>query len=194
MDVGIIFHIGLYSVYGFDSVNSAKRRNIMNGSEWYIERLSVNEKTFRPVSGWKETQEFHKKNFNNQNYYDAKLNITKKEIKKWMKTCKNFKYVILTSKHHDGFCLWDTKTTDLKYNILDMFKKYAKKYDLVFGIYYSWLEFGKPFTVKSSHILKKFVFHNCQNYRNLTQNISGWTAMIKNILVKMLIEIFLRFI
>lgn len=34
----------------------------------------------------------------------------------WAKLAKDcgFKYVLFTTKHHDGFCMWDTKTTDYK--------------------------------------------------------------------------------
>lgn len=34
----------------------------------------------------------------------------------WAKIAKDggFKYLIFTTKHHDGFCMWDTKTTDYK--------------------------------------------------------------------------------
>ena len=36
---------------------------------------------------------------------------------KWVLAAKNagMKYICITTKHHDGFCMWDTKYTD--YNI-----------------------------------------------------------------------------
>lgn len=51
-------------------------------------------------------------------YFD--LNKTFNPIRfqpdKWAKAAKEagFKYYILTTKHHDGFCMWDTKYTDYK--------------------------------------------------------------------------------
>ena len=54
------------------------------------------------------------------------------------------KYLVLTTKHHSGYCLWDTKTTD--FNIMntpygkDLVKEYVeacRKYDLAVGFYFS---------------------------------------------------------
>lgn len=54
------------------------------------------------------------------------------------------KYICFTAKHHDGFCMWDTKYTD--YNIMhtpygkDVLKMLAdacKKHDILLSIYYS---------------------------------------------------------
>jgi alpha-L-fucosidase len=54
------------------------------------------------------------------------------------------RYVVLTAKHHSGFCLWDTKTTDFKINntpyAKDMLPEYVealRRHGLKVGLYYS---------------------------------------------------------
>ena len=71
----------------------------------------------------------------------------------WVAIAKaaGMKYIILTCKHHDGFCLWDTKLTD--YNIMhtpfkrDVTKELAeacKKAGIAFGAYYSPVDWYNP--------------------------------------------------
>lgn len=157
--IGIIFHWGIYSVPAYDSMDSLRKRKVGNGSEWYYRRLTESG-DFRPISGYKETQEYHKKNYGDLDYYDF-AQIFNKSISQakfnWddlftQLVNKNISYIILTTKHHDGFCLWDTKTTEHKSsrNLVGEFVNVARKYKLKVGFYYSWLEF-------SSSITKNFI-------------------------------------
>lgn len=68
------------------------------------------------------------------------------EPEQWAKLAyeTGMKYMVLTTKHHDGFCLWDTKTTDFNTTKMgpnkDLVKQYVqavRKYGLKVGIYYS---------------------------------------------------------
>ncbi|AUC21061.1 alpha-L-fucosidase [Polaribacter sejongensis] len=69
-------------------------------------------------------------------------------------------YVVFTAKHHNGFCMWDTKTTD--FNIMNT--PYGKdivaelvtalrKYDLKVGIYFSPEDFS--FIHKQGHLISR---------------------------------------
>lgn len=148
--LGFIFHVGLYSFFSYDDIKSARRRTIQNGSEWYLERLQ--ERTYRPTSGSDSTQKHHLKYGMNYDYFKAPFNITRESISEWMKICVKCRasYVLITSRHHDGFCLWNTNTMSIKsYNdIVLIFKEEAEKHGLIFGIYYSWFEFLKPMTME----------------------------------------------
>jgi len=105
MEVGIIFHWGLYSVPCYDSVNSANRRKMQNGSEWYLKRL-VEDSDFRPISGHKETKLFHEKNFSGMNYFDfANLfTCSSWDPDEWMQFCVDIgvTYVILTPRRYSN--------------------------------------------------------------------------------------------
>jgi alpha-L-fucosidase len=75
-----------------------------------------------------------------------------------MTKCKHWgaTYVILTAKHHDGFCLWPTKTSipnvghssGSNRDIIGEFKAAAERAGLSFGLYFSWFEFGVSITKK----------------------------------------------
>jgi alpha-L-fucosidase len=71
----------------------------------------------------------------------------------WVKAARDagMKYIVITSKHHDGFCLFDTKQTD--FNIMktpfsrDPMKELAescRKYGLKFCFYYSIMDWHHP--------------------------------------------------
>jgi len=72
----------------------------------------------------------------------------------WIKTAKDagMKYFVITTRHHDGFSLWDTKYSD--YNImntpygkdvLQQLKEACDKYGVVFGTYYSICDWYNPY-------------------------------------------------
>ena len=75
------------------------------------------------------------------------------DAKEWARQAKaaGMKYVVLTTKHHEGFCMWDTKTTDYKITKTafgrDLVKEYVeavREAGLKVGFYFSIMDWHHP--------------------------------------------------
>ena len=81
--------------------------------------------------------------------------------KEWARMAKEagMKYVVLTAKHHEGFCLWDSKFTDYKSTNTpvgkDLIKEYVEAFrgeGLKVGFYYSLIDWHHPdYTIDRNH-------------------------------------------
>ncbi|MEN6645488.1 MAG: alpha-L-fucosidase [Armatimonadia bacterium] len=82
-----------------------------------------------------------------------KFNPTKFDPDEWAALAKRagMKYMVFTTKHHDGFCMWDTKTTDYKItntpygkDVLAMLHKAFEKKGVRAGYYFSVMDWHHP--------------------------------------------------
>ncbi|XP_039487798.1 putative alpha-L-fucosidase [Drosophila santomea] len=145
--VGIFLHYGVYSVPSF-------------GSEWFW----TNWKNLRNPEYVQFMQRNYKPDFTYQEFasqFTAELfNATK-----WALLFKDSgaRYVVLTSKHHDGFTLWPSKNS-YGWNSVDVGPKrdivkelaaaIRKETNLRFGLYYSLFEWFNPlWTDDKLHLL-----------------------------------------
>jgi alpha-L-fucosidase len=119
------------------------------------------------------------------------FNPTKLDCSQWAKAAKsaNMSYGCLTTKHHSGFCIWDTKTTG--YNVMnspygkDVVREYVeafRKEGLKVMLYYSILDTHhrlRPNMIKADHVqmIKSQIAELLTNYGEITALIiDGWDA------------------
>ena len=95
-----------------------------------------------------------------QKYFDM-FNPDLYNPKEWAKMAREagMKYVVLTAKHHEGFCLFDSKFTDYKSTNTpikkDLIKEFVEAFraeGLKVGFYYSLIDWHHPdYTIDSRH-------------------------------------------
>ena len=89
---------------------------------------------------------FHDKEWTDGTLSPSTYNPSAIDAEQWIKTAKDagMKYVILITKHHDGFSMWNSNATDYdvessgnKTNVVEAVAKACKKYNIGLGLYYS---------------------------------------------------------
>lgn len=120
---GMFIHWGLYSALA----GSYEGREVDNNGEWIMERARI------PVAKYAA--------------YAKDFNPVKFNAEEWVRTARSagMKYIVITSKHHDGFAMYPSRVS--KFNIRDAtpFKRdplaelaaACRKAGIGFGLYYS---------------------------------------------------------
>ncbi len=102
--------------------------------------------------------------------------------REWARLAKQagMTYMVMTTKHHEGFCLWDTKQTD--YNAVklgpkrDLVREYVeacREFGLKIGFYYSLMDWHHPHGVLCAYdedARRRFLDFTCGCVRELCSN------------------------
>lgn len=108
--------------------------------------------------GWSRDREVPKEDYDS---LYREFNPVLFNADEWVKTAKDagMKYLTITARHHDGFCLWPTKftrynimNTPYKVDIVGALSKACKRQGIKFCIYYSILDWWHPeYPLHSAH-------------------------------------------
>ncbi|MGS0527231.1 alpha-L-fucosidase [Zobellia nedashkovskayae] len=127
---GMFIHWGVYSIPGGERNGEV----CGGGAEWIMDKLDYT------------IEEYEK--------LPPVFDPVKFDADEWVAMAKDagMKYIVITSKHHDGFGLWDSKVSD--YDIMDSspFKRdvikelsdACKKQDIIFCFYHSIVDWHHP--------------------------------------------------
>jgi len=100
--------------------------------------------------GWSRGREV---SFEEYDQLYKKFNPEKFDAREWVSLIKNsgMKYLIMVSKHHDGFVMWDSETTDYDImstpygkDIMAAISRECEKQGILFGTYYSICDWKHP--------------------------------------------------
>ena len=127
---GMFIHFGLYSQLG----GEWKGEQADGYAEWIQAGKNIPREEYAPMI----------RDFNPKKFDSDLIARTAKEA--------GMTYLVITSKHHEGFCLWDSKHTDFDVagspfkgrDILGELAKACEKHGLKFGIYYSIIDWHHP--------------------------------------------------
>lgn len=132
---GMFIHWGLYSA-AEGLWKGEKLRYVNNYAEWIRYRNRISKEEYGQLA--------------------KRMDWDKINPEEWVLQAKKagMKYIIITTKHHDGVAIWDTKVDEYSLpklsgtdrDIIKEIAEAAKKHDIKLGFYYShWIDWGHPF-------------------------------------------------
>lgn len=148
---GIFIHWGVYSVPAWGAPKEY--------AEWYWNHIMDK----KPGNPWKQ---FHEKNYGKNFDYTNFAPMFRAELfdaNQWADIFarSGAKYIVPTSKHHEGFCLWPSEDANRtwgrpwnasvvgpKRDLMGELSTAVRKRDMKFGFYYSLYEWFNPLWLK----------------------------------------------
>lgn len=152
---GMFIHWGAYSVLA----GEWQGKTIPFYAEWIQQRAKIEKEDYHKVAAQFAPDQF-----------DADA---------WIRTARDagMKYFVITTKHHDGFCLWDSAYTE--YDIKDHagvtidplaeLSRACKKYGVRFGTYYSILEWYPSIEGHNPEAKERYVTYMKNQVRELIE-------------------------
>ena len=140
---GMFIHFGLYSQVG----GIWKGKQIKHYAEWIQGNANIDRDEYAQLA----------KAFNPVDFDADFIVRTAKEA--------GMTYLVITAKHHEGFCLWDSEYTDFDVastpfkgrDILEELNQACQKHGIKFGLYYSIIDWNHPSQSRPSELSKKGV-------------------------------------
>lgn len=114
--------------------------------------------------------------------YKEKFDPVKFDPVQWLDMFQEngMEYLVFTAKHHDGFCMWDTKETSFnimntpyKQDIVGKLAEECHKRDFPFELYYScvdWHHKAYPNIGRHHEIMTDPAFHDMEEYMAFLKN------------------------
>jgi alpha-L-fucosidase len=153
---GIFIHWGLYSVPAWATDSYADGFG-SNYAEWYWQRLNARQLKIHP-----EFVSFHERVYGKDFKYPSfaeRFSCEMFDPVKWAGLFKKSgaRYVVLTSKHHDGYCLWpsaqawnwNSVSTGPGKDLVRLVTDAVRAAGLRMGLYYSLYEWYNPLYLKN---------------------------------------------
>ena len=132
---GIFIHWGLYSVQGGEWKGKDYGKEQGGASaEWVMNSANIPKEEYRSTLA-------------------PRFNPTEFDPDQWCRAAVSagFKYLLVVTKHHDGYTLWNSKYTDYDVGISPSQRDYVaelseecRRQGLLFGTYYSILDWYHP--------------------------------------------------